>query len=152
MKPALQSAAADLPNVRFLPLQPIERLGELLCFGDIHLLPQNEDATDLVLPSKLCGMLSSGRPVITMSRPGTELHAVVSQCGLVVLPDDTSALAAAVVKLADDRAARGELGKRARAYAEHHFEIDLVLARLFGSGARTQSAAASENLVVPASS
>ncbi len=152
MKPALQSAAADLPNVRFLPLQPIERLGELLCFGDIHLLPQNEDATDLVLPSKLCGMLSSGRPVITMSRPGTELHAVVSQCGLVVLPDDTSALAAAVVKLADDRAARGELGKRARAYAEHHFEIDLVLARLFGSGARTESAAARENVVVPASS
>jgi colanic acid biosynthesis glycosyl transferase WcaI len=150
MKPELQSAAADLPNVRFLPLQPIERLGELLCLGDIHLLPQNADATDLVLPSKLSGMLSSGRPVITMSEAGTELHAVVSQCGLVVPPDDTSALAAAVVKLADDRAARCELGKRARAYAEHHFEIDLVLARLFGSEARTESAAARESIVLPA--
>ena len=151
MKPAVQSASAELPNVRFLPLQPIARLGELLCLADIHLLPQNADATDLVLPSKLSGMLASGRPVITMSRPGTELHAVVSQCGLVVLPDDTSALAAAVVKLADDRAARRELGKRARAYAEHHFEIDLVLARLFGPGARAESAAARERVVMPAS-
>ena len=151
MKPALQSAAAELPNVRFLPLQPIERLGELLCLGDIHLLPQNADATDLVLPSKLSGMLSSGRPVITMSRPGTELHAVVSQCGLVVRPDDISALAGAVVRLADDRAARRELGKRARAYAEHHFEIDSVLARLFGAGARAESAEAHERVVMPAS-
>ncbi len=150
MRPALQSAAAELPNVRFLPLQPIERLGELLCLGDIHLLPQNADTTDLVLPSKLSGMLSSGRPVITMSEAGTELHAVVSECGLVVPPGDTSALAAAVIKLADDRASRCELGKRARSYAEHHFEIDLVLARLFGSGGRKKSSAAPENVVVPA--
>jgi colanic acid biosynthesis glycosyl transferase WcaI len=140
-----------MPNVRFLPLQPIERLGELLCLGDIHLLPQNADATDLVLPSKLSGMLSSGRPVITMSQAGTELHAVVSQCGLVVPPDDTSALAAAVVRLADHSAERRELGKRARAYAEHHFEIDLVLARLFGwGGVRKKTSTAPEGVVAPA--
>jgi colanic acid biosynthesis glycosyl transferase WcaI len=151
VKAALQSAAADMPNVRFLPLQPIERLGELLCLGDIHLLPQNADATDLVLPSKLSGMLSSGRPVITMSQAGTELHAVVSQCGLVVPPDDTSALAAAVVRLADHSAERRELGKRARAYAEHHFEIDLVLARLFGwGGVRKKTSTAPEGVVAPA--
>src|ERR1700722_3588189 len=89
MKPALQQAAANLPNMRCMPLQPIERLGELLCLADIHLLPQNAEATDLVLPSKLSGMLASGRPVITLSQGGTELHAVVSQCGLVVPPGDT---------------------------------------------------------------
>jgi colanic acid biosynthesis glycosyl transferase WcaI len=150
MKPAVQAAAAQLPNVRFLPLQPIERLGELLCLGDIHLLPQSADATDLVLPSKLSGMLSSGRPVVTISQAGTELHTVVSQCGLVVLPDDTAALAQALVRLADDRDLRRELGRRARAYAENHFEIDLVLARLFGSGNMQRSGAAPENLAASA--
>jgi colanic acid biosynthesis glycosyl transferase WcaI len=150
MKPAVQAAAAQLPNVRFLPLQPIERLGELLCLGDIHLLPQSADATDLVLPSKLSGMLSSGRPVVTISQAGTELHTVVSQCGLVVLPDDTAALAQALVRLADDRNLRRELGRRARAYAENHFEIDLVLARLFGSGNMQRSGATPENLAASA--
>jgi colanic acid biosynthesis glycosyl transferase WcaI len=133
MKPKLQAAAAGLSNVRFLPLQPLERLGELLCLADIHLLPQNSDATDLVLPSKLSGMLASGRPVITMSRTGTELQSVVSQCGLVVPSDDMPALAAAIGRLADDSKMRLELGVKARAYAETHFEVDLVLARVFGA-------------------
>ena len=150
MKPALQAAAAELPNVRFLPLQPIERLGELLCLADIHLLPQNANATDLVLPSKLSGMLSSGRPVITLSQAGTELEAVVSQCGFVVPPGDISALAAAIQRLADDRAMRLELGKCARVHAENNFEIDLVLARLFGSGGRQETGAAPESVAAPA--
>ena len=58
------TAVAGLPNVRLLPLQPSERLSELLGMADIHLLPQSPDAADLVLPSKLSGMLASGRPVI----------------------------------------------------------------------------------------
>jgi colanic acid biosynthesis glycosyl transferase WcaI len=149
MKPVLQRAAAELPNVRFLPLQPIERLGELLCLGDIHLLPQNAEATDLVLPSKLSGMLASGRPIITLSESGTELHSVVSQCGLVVPPGNHEALAAAVVRLADDVAARREFGRRARVYAESHFEIDAVLGRLFGSGTGPRKAPAPKGLAAP---
>jgi len=82
MKIELQSAAADLPNVHFLPLQPFERLGELLSMADIHLLPQSAGAADLVLPSKLSGMLASGRPVIATCGSGTELNSVVSECGL----------------------------------------------------------------------
>jgi len=116
-----------------LPLQPFERLGELLCAADIHLLPQSPGAADLVLPSKLSGMLASGRPVISTCRPGTELEAVVSKCGLVVAPQDSSALAAAICRLADDPEVRLDLGRRARVYAEANFERDAILGRLFGS-------------------
>ena len=131
-KPRLEAAAAGLSNVRFLPLQPFERLGELLCTADIHLLPQSPGAADLVLPSKLSGMLASGRPVISTCRPGTELESVVSKCGLVVAPDDDQAFAAAVGRLADDVPLRLELGRRARSHAETHFERDAILGRLFG--------------------
>ena len=133
MKPKLEAEAASLSNVRFLPLQPFERLGELLCAADIHLLPQSPGAADLVLPSKLSGMLASGRPVISTCRPGTELEAVVSKCGLVVAPQDSSALAAAICRLADDPEVRLDLGRRARVYAEANFERDAILGRLFGS-------------------
>jgi colanic acid biosynthesis glycosyl transferase WcaI len=132
MKPELEAAASNLPNIRFLPLQPFEKLGELLCTADIHLLPQSQGAADLVLPSKLSGMLASGRPVVATCLSGTELDSVVSKCGLIVPPQDSTALAAAICELADDSALRLELGRRARAVAENYFERDAILGRIFG--------------------
>jgi colanic acid biosynthesis glycosyl transferase WcaI len=132
MKRELQLATADLPNVHLRPLQPFERLGDLLCMADIHLLPQSTGASDLVLPSKLSGMLASGRPVIATCAPGTELESVVSHCGIVVPPEDAEALVRAVVLLAENSETRYELGRRARTYAEIHYERDSVLETIFG--------------------
>ena len=101
--------------------------------ADIHLLPQSPDAADLVLPSKLSGMLASGRPVIATCRPGTELSEIVSQCGLVVAPQDSTALALAISRLADDPAMRLELGRRAREFAESNFERNAVLGTMLGA-------------------
>jgi colanic acid biosynthesis glycosyl transferase WcaI len=133
MKPKLEAAAAGLANMRFLPLQPFDRLGELLCLADIHLLPQSADAADLVLPSKLSGMLASGRPVISTCRPDTEIGAVVAQCGVIVPPADAKALADAIGTLADDPERRAALGRAGRAFAESHFELDSVLERRFAA-------------------
>src|SRR3546814_1609320 len=68
----LEGASQGLPHVAFLGLQPVERLNELLNLADLHLLPQRADAADLVMPSKLGGMLASGRPVIAGAHPGTQ--------------------------------------------------------------------------------
>jgi colanic acid biosynthesis glycosyl transferase WcaI len=57
--------------VQFLPLQPLRRLSDLLALADIHLLPQRADAADLVMPSKLGGMLASARPVVTTAAAST---------------------------------------------------------------------------------
>jgi colanic acid biosynthesis glycosyl transferase WcaI len=133
MKPHLETAVEGLPNVRLLPLQPAARLPELLGMADIHLLPQSPDAADLVLPSKLSGMLASGRPVIATCRPGTEISEIVSQCGLVVAPQDSAALAFAVSRLADDVTLRLDLGRQAREFAESNFERNAVLGTMFGA-------------------
>jgi colanic acid biosynthesis glycosyl transferase WcaI len=133
MKPELEAASADLPNVKLIPLQPLERLGELLCMADIHLLPQSAGAADLVLPSKLAGMFASGRPVVATCLEGTELHGVVSQCGRVVPPQHSGALADAILDLSDDPAARVGLGRAARMYAEANFERDAILGRSFAT-------------------
>ncbi len=130
MKPQLEAASMVLSNIRFLPLQPFERLGQLLGLADIHLLPQSPEAADLVLPSKLSGMLASGRPVIAACREGTEIAAVVTQCGLVVPPEDGAVLTSAIERLADDSTAREVLGKKARRYAEENLARDAVLGRL----------------------
>ncbi|MGE5452623.1 MAG: glycosyltransferase WbuB [Acidobacteriota bacterium] len=129
MRPQVEAACSALGNVRLLPLQPKERLGELLGMADIHLLTQSADAEDLVLPSKLTGMLSSGRPIIATCRADTEIGQVVGRCGVVVAPGCPEQLAQAVLSLADDRATQQELGSRARAYAEHSLAKDPILLR-----------------------
>jgi len=130
MKPQLVEAAKTLPNLVLLPLQPFARLNELLGLAAIHLLPQSVDAEDLVLPSKLGGMLASGRPVIATCRPGTELEMVVSQCGETVMPGDARALADAIVNLMDDAPRRTIIGELARCYAMQNLERDAVLRTL----------------------
>ncbi|WP_317201184.1 glycosyltransferase WbuB [Janthinobacterium sp.] len=138
MKPQMEEAAATLPNLRLLPLQPFERLGDLLGLADIHLLPQSPEAEDLVLPSKLTGMLASGRPVIATCRAESEIAAVVSDCGRIVPPEDGAALAAAILALADDAPSRARLGAQARSYAEQNLARDAVLGRLLQQMAGTE--------------
>ena len=125
----LMQACAGMANVRFLDLQPVERLPELLGLADIHLLPQKADAADLVMPSKLTGMLSSGRAVVAGARPDTELGQVVAQCGRLAVPQDAASFAAAVEELADDPELRRALGRRAREIAEQTLARDSVLQR-----------------------
>lgn len=114
---------------RLLPLQPEEKLPALLAMADIHLLPQRAEAADLVMPSKLGGMLSSGRPVVASAAPRTQIAATVASCGEVVVPGDGEAIGAAVQKLARDPARRRELGMAARREAETNWDRDAVLKR-----------------------
>ncbi|MBS0367641.1 MAG: glycosyltransferase WbuB [Proteobacteria bacterium] len=123
----LERQAGGLKNVRFLDLQPLERLGELLGTADIHLLPQRADAADLVMPSKLTGMLASGKAVVATAHAGTEVANVVDGCGLVVPPESPIEFSQAIQRLACDEALRRRLGKAGREYAERFLDRDSVL-------------------------
>ncbi len=126
-RPQLETLVAHLPNVTLLPLQPFARLNDLLNAADIHLLPQRAGAADLVMPSKLTGMLSSGRPVVATADHGTQVAQVVEGCGLVVPAEDAPALHAAVQQLIDDEPLRERLGAAAREYAVEHLGKEQVL-------------------------
>jgi len=114
-------------NLRFLDLQPAQRLPDLLATADIHLLPQKAEAADLVMPRKLTGMLASARAVVARAHVGTELASVVQGCGLVVPPGDAVAFAHAVRALASDRAQREQLGAAGYLYAQEHLDRQAVL-------------------------
>jgi colanic acid biosynthesis glycosyl transferase WcaI len=130
MRSGLEAAAAGLPNVRFMDLQPIERLSSLLAMADIHLLPQLRDAADLVLPSKLGGMLASGRAIIAAADAGSEIAALVQHCGVRVTPESADSFCSAVTALCDDDARRHDLGVAARYLAESTLGCAVVLDRL----------------------
>ena len=125
----LEKHAEGLPNVRFLPLQPVERLNELLNLAEIHVLPQAAGAADLVMPSKLAGMLASGRPVIVTAQPGTELAEVMQDLGRVVVPERPDLLGDAILDLAGQVEMQAELGRRGRVYVEQTWAKESVLGK-----------------------
>lgn len=96
-KDQLMARYAALPNVRFLPFQPYERLSDFLGMADVHVLPQEANMADLVLPSKLGGMLASGKPIIVMTEPDTEMVSFLRDSVVAVPPGDADALASAIL-------------------------------------------------------
>jgi colanic acid biosynthesis glycosyl transferase WcaI len=125
----LAALCDGLANVHLMDLQPQNRLAELLAMADVHLLPQRADATDLVMPSKLTGMLASGRPMVATARVDTELANTVVGHGLVVEPEQAQSFAGAIRKLAEDPALRARLGSAGRVYAETNLGRDTILGR-----------------------
>jgi colanic acid biosynthesis glycosyl transferase WcaI len=123
----LEALVSGHPNVTLLPLQPLDRLNDLLNSADIHLLPQKASAADLVMPSRLSAMLASGRPVIATADPGTQVAQVVEGRGLAIPAEDAAALHAAVLLLVEDEDLRGHLGRAAREYAVAHLGKQQVL-------------------------
>jgi len=129
-KAELVAATADLAHVKILPLQPIERLNDWLNLADVHLLPQKAGAADLVLPSKLLGILASGRPLVASSPANSELGQIAEQTGLRVEPEDGAGFAAALRQLLVDGVRRQRLGQAARQLAEQRYGSEAVLGQL----------------------
>lgn len=125
----LKEAAFGLRNIIWLPIQPFDRLNDLLNTADIHLLPQREDAADLVMPSKLTGIMASGRPVIATAGEGTELSKVIKDRGLVVPPGCVDSMVEAINLLVKSNKLRRNLGGAARKYAVENFDKETVLKR-----------------------
>jgi colanic acid biosynthesis glycosyl transferase WcaI len=125
----LMSACSGLSNVHFLDLQPAQRFNELLGMADIHVLPQRADAADLVMPSKLAGMLASGKVVIVTAHPGTELSNVMAGRGLVVPPGDAAVLADAIEQLVLAPTVREALGAAGREFAQAELDQNAILSR-----------------------
>ncbi len=117
----LEAAAAGLPNVRFAPFQPKDRLAEVLATGDIHLVPLRKGLARASVPSKTFSILAAARPVLASVDEGTEVARVVdrAECGLAVPPDDPEAFLAGLRGLLADPLEAAAMGERGRRFVEH---------------------------------
>lgn len=133
MKDELQKLAADkaLSNIHFHPLQPYEELNALLASADVHLVLQKKSAADLVMPSKLSGILAAGGCAVVTASPGTYLCDIVeaNQIGVVVEPESVSALTSAINDSLDG-AHVAACRRNARLFAEQNLAKEQILMRL----------------------
>jgi colanic acid biosynthesis glycosyl transferase WcaI len=126
--PGLEQRAAGLANVKFLPLQPVERFNRLLNIADIHVLPQRRGVADLVMPSKLGAMLAVGKPVIATTPATSQIALTLGDAGAIVPPEEPAALAAAIERLCRDEALRRVMGQGSLHIAQG-MTIDATLGR-----------------------
>ncbi|OIN59108.1 glycosyl transferase [Arsenicibacter rosenii] len=118
-----------LGNVRFFPLQPYDKLGELLASADVHLVLQKKSASDLVLPSKLTSILSAGGCSIVSALPGTTLYDIIDEFKMGILVEPESVIA---LKEGIDKALSTDLNcyrENARRYAEQFLSKETILRR-----------------------
>jgi glycosyltransferase involved in cell wall biosynthesis len=111
-----------LTNVRFVGQQPRERIPAYITASDACLvLLKKSELFKTVLPTKLLEFMSCTRPVIL----GVDGHArrVMEQAnaGISIPPEDSPALAEAVIRLAADPALRESLGRNGRQHILQHF-------------------------------
>ncbi len=119
-RPELEAAAADLPNVRFVDMQPAERLPEVLAAADVHVVPLRAGLAWSSVPSKLYSILAAARPIVASVDEGTEVARTVERAGagLSVPPDDPAAFTAAVGRLLDEPQAAAQMGASGRQFVE----------------------------------
>lgn len=128
-KKKLEQQAADekLTNLKFFPLQPYANLARLLAAADLHLVLQKSSASDLVMPSKLTGILAAGGcPVVTAS-PGTSLYDLVHEnsLGIIVEPESLESLITGVTHgLSSDLQGYKQNAIR---YAGSYLDKDIIL-------------------------
>lgn len=96
------AAARNLTNVHFKPLQPWERVPEMLALADVHLVVQKKGAADAVLPSKLTNILSAGGHALVTAEAHTELGLIAERFPGIytcVEPEDEQLFVAALQQL-----------------------------------------------------
>jgi glycosyltransferase involved in cell wall biosynthesis len=123
-------AELGLRNTVLLPGVPHTEMPWLLAAADICLVPLRDvPLFATFIPSKMFECLAAGRPVIG-SVTGEAAQLLAEAGAVVVPPEDSGALAAAIGTLAADPELRAVLGKAGRVFAEQRCDR-VALARQY---------------------
>ena len=124
-RPFLEAEVArrGLARVRFLDYLPRAMLAQSLSAANVSLVTERPEAAGLLLPSKTFGIMASGRPVVFVGVPDSDVADVVrtADAGVIVACDDPDGLVAALLRLRDNPAEAARLGANGRkAAVERH--------------------------------
>ena len=120
-------AAENIRNITMLPFQPYEKIGHVFSLGDCGLIISKKGVGQSSVPSKTWSVMSAERPVLASFDKGSELDNIVTEnnCGICVEANDPDALRAAILELAQNKAACLEMGKNGRRYIEENLTREI---------------------------
>lgn len=117
-----------LRNCRFLPYQEKQDLPYSLTACDLSLVSISPGMEGLVAPSKLYGILASGRPVAVICEPHSYLRPLVADanCGATFKNGDAIGLAKFIRHLATDTQLAHRMGIAGRHYLLSNFTPEII--------------------------
>lgn len=129
------AGARGLANVRFLPPVPRDELEASLASADVQLITLKPGIEGLLVPSKIYGILASGRPCLYVGPRRGEVFEILraAGCGTCLDPGDALGVAAALRSYRDDAPRRMREGQRARAAFLERFTRGAQTGRLLGA-------------------
>ncbi len=118
-------------QLRFLPYQKRERLPLSLSSADLHVVGLAKGLAGYVVPSRLYGILSAGRPVIAAAEEDSETARLVAEvgCGIVIPPGRPELLARTIRAARDGAYDLEAMGSRGRAYVEREADRSVAMER-----------------------
>jgi putative colanic acid biosynthesis glycosyltransferase WcaI len=118
-------------TVRFLPYQPRSRLPFSLASADVHVVGLARGLAGYVVPSRLYGILSAGRPVVVAADEESETARIVAEvgCGIVIAPGRPELLARTLRELHAGEHDLAEMGRRGREYVEREADRSVAMQR-----------------------
>lgn len=121
----------EADEVRFLGYQPRELLSLTLSTADVHVVGLARGLSGYVVPSRLYGVLSAGRPVIVAADSDSETARVVLQegCGIVVPPGRPELLAEVIRSAHDGELDLAGMGRRGREFVVREADRSVAFAR-----------------------
>jgi glycosyltransferase involved in cell wall biosynthesis len=121
----------DTEHVVFLPYQRRDALPESLSAAHVHVVGLARGLSGFVVPSRLYGILSVGRPVIVAADEDSETAQIVAEAraGVVVPPSRPELLAREIRRAYDGELELAAMGERARAYVVAEADRDVAIAR-----------------------
>ena len=75
----IENLARKFNNINYYQNVPYNQLNDLLCSANLHVFFQNEDVINAVMPSKILGMLASGKPSIVTGNMNSEVAKIIRE-------------------------------------------------------------------------
>ena len=118
-------------NVSYYPPVPFEELSDLLCSADVHILFQKPEVIDTVMPSKVLGMMASGKPSIIIGNSKSEVKSIFDASGAGLYFSEYSlALVDALEDLTINKDNLQKQGEKARQYGIENFSKQKILSNM----------------------
>ena len=120
---ALKTGVESYSGITLYPPVPYEELSDLLCSADLHFLFQKHEIRDTVMPSKVLGMMASGKPSIITGHPDSEVAKIIrdSKGGIYNNAPNVKEVINQIETLLNDPDMAVHMGKNARQYIARHF-------------------------------
>jgi len=118
-----------LSNVKFIPYQDKADLIYSLNAGDVHWVVNAKGIKGISVPSKLYGVMDTGKTVFGVLEEGSEARLIIEECncGICIEPGEYELIYEELKKIIDDINVYRKLGIQGKEYVDKYIKKDVAI-------------------------